>query len=34
MLVQHNPARKVPVLVDGEQVIFDSGVIYRYLLRN
>ena len=31
VLVQHNPARKVPVLVDGEQVIFDSGVIYRYL---
>jgi glutathione S-transferase len=31
VLVKHNPARKVPVLVDNEQVIFDSGVIYRYL---
>jgi glutathione S-transferase len=31
VLVKHNPARKVPVLVDDEQVIFDSGVIYRYL---
>ena len=31
VLVQHNPARKVPVLVDGEQHVFDSGVIYRYL---
>ena len=31
VLVQHNPARKVPVLVDDQQVIFDSGVIYRYL---
>jgi glutathione S-transferase len=31
VLVQHNPARKVPVLIDQEQVIFDSGVIYRYL---
>ncbi|MDF3126576.1 glutathione S-transferase family protein [Rheinheimera sp. 1928-s] len=31
VLVKHNPARKVPVLVDGEQVVFDSGVIYRYL---
>lgn len=30
-LVQQNPARKVPVLVDGEQHIFDSNVIYRYL---
>ncbi|RVT47370.1 glutathione S-transferase family protein [Rheinheimera sediminis] len=31
VLVKHNPARKVPVLVDGELVIFDSGVIYRYI---
>lgn len=31
VLVQHNPARKVPVLVDGDQLVFDSGVIYRYL---
>ncbi|MBU1621421.1 MAG: glutathione S-transferase family protein [Gammaproteobacteria bacterium] len=31
VLVKHNPARKVPVLVDAEQTIFDSGVIYRYL---
>lgn len=31
VLVKHNPARKVPVLVDEQQVIFDSGVIYRYL---
>ncbi len=31
VLIQHNPARKVPMLQDGEQVIFDSNVIYRYL---
>lgn len=31
VLIQHNPARKVPMLQDGDQVIFDSGVIYRYL---
>lgn len=31
VLIQHNPARKVPMLLDGEQVIFDSNVIYRYL---
>ncbi len=31
VLVAHNPARKVPMLQDGEQIIFDSGVIYRYL---
>lgn len=30
-LIKLNPARKVPMLMDGEQVIFDSGVIYRYL---
>ena len=30
-LIKLNPARKVPMLQDGEQVIFDSGVIYRYL---
>jgi glutathione S-transferase len=31
VLIAHNPARKVPMLLDGEQIIFDSGVIYRYL---
>lgn len=30
-LIKYNPARKVPMLLDDEQVIFDSGVIYRYL---
>lgn len=30
-LIALNPTRKIPMLVDGEQVIFDSGVIYRYL---
>lgn len=31
ILIKHNPARKIPMLLDGEQVIFDSNVIYRYL---
>lgn len=26
-----NPTRKIPMLKDGEQVIFDSNVIFRYL---
>lgn len=30
-LVRLNPTRKVPMLQDGEFVIFDSGVIFRYL---
>jgi len=30
-LVKLNPTRKVPMLQDGELVIFDSGVIFRYL---
>lgn len=30
-LIKYNPARKVPMLLDDNQVIFDSGVIYRYL---
>ncbi|WP_348732179.1 glutathione S-transferase family protein [Rheinheimera texasensis] len=30
-LIALNPTRKVPMLADGEQVVFDSGVIYRYL---
>jgi glutathione S-transferase len=30
-LVQYNPTRKVPMLEDGELIIFDSGVIFRYL---
>ena len=29
--MQLNPTRKVPMLQDGELVIFDSGVIFRYL---
>ncbi|MBQ4813707.1 glutathione S-transferase [Pseudoalteromonas luteoviolacea] len=31
VLVEHNPARKIPFLVCGEQVINDSNVIARYL---
>ncbi len=30
-LVRYNPTRKVPMLQDGELIIFDSGVIFRYL---
>lgn len=30
-LSANNPAKKVPFLIDGQQTIFDSGVIYRYL---
>ncbi|WNO61239.1 glutathione S-transferase family protein [Rheinheimera sp. MMS21-TC3] len=30
-LIKYNPARKVPMLLDGEQIVFDSGVIYRYI---
>ena len=30
-LIKLNPTRKVPMLQDGELVIFDSGVIFRYL---
>lgn len=30
-LIKYNPARKVPMLLDGAQLVFDSGVIYRYL---
>lgn len=31
ILIKYNPARKVPMLLDGEQLVFDSGVIYRYI---
>lgn len=31
-LIRLNPTRKVPMLEDNGQVIFDSGVIYRYLV--
>lgn len=31
ILKQKNPTLKVPVLFDGEQAIYDSRVIYRYL---
>ncbi|WP_448546496.1 glutathione S-transferase family protein [Thalassotalea fusca] len=31
LLTQSNPAKRVPALIDGEQTIIDSGVIYRYL---
>lgn len=31
MLSQYNPTNKIPVLLDDELPIFDSGVIYRYL---
>ncbi|SFC41644.1 glutathione S-transferase family protein [Pseudoalteromonas denitrificans] len=30
-LIELNPTRKIPMLKDGEQVIFDSNVIHRYL---
>ncbi|CAM3838263.1 glutathione S-transferase family protein [Rheinheimera salexigens] len=30
-LIKYNPVRKVPMLLDGAQLVFDSGVIYRYL---
>jgi len=32
-LKKYNPTCKIPMLKDGEHVIFDSGVIYRYLLQ-
>ncbi|MEW6984028.1 glutathione S-transferase family protein [Colwelliaceae bacterium 6471] len=31
ILTANNPAQKVPALIDEEQCIFDSRVIYRYL---
>ncbi len=31
MLSQYNPTNKIPMLLDDELPIFDSGVIYRYL---
>lgn len=31
ILTEHNPAGKIPFLVDDEQVIYDSGVIFEYL---
>lgn len=31
VLVEKNPTLKVPMLVDGKQILFDSRVIYRYL---
>lgn len=31
LLVRLNPTQKIPMLHDGAHVIFDSGVIYRYL---
>ena len=30
-IMKQNPSMKIPMLVDGEVVVFDSGVIYRYL---
>ena len=30
-LTENNPAQKIPVLLDADNVINDSGVIYRYL---
>ncbi len=30
-LVKLNPTRKIPMLKDGEQIVYDSGVIQRYL---
>ena len=31
LLTKHNPAQKIPALIDGQQCIYDSRVIYRYL---
>ena len=31
LLTKANPAKRVPALIDGEQTVIDSGVIYRYL---
>jgi glutathione S-transferase len=31
LLTDANPAQKIPALIDGEDCIYDSGVIYRYL---
>ena len=31
LLTKNNPAQKVPALIDGEQCIYDSRVIFRYL---
>ncbi|GLX79149.1 glutathione S-transferase [Thalassotalea insulae] len=33
VLTENNPAQKVPALIDGEQCIYDSRVIYRYLVQ-
>ncbi|MCV6589797.1 MAG: glutathione S-transferase family protein [Marinobacterium sp.] len=30
-LEKYNPAMKIPMLLDGEQPVYDSGVIFRYL---
>lgn len=30
-VIRHNPARKIPVLEDGDLILSDSSVIYRYL---
>ncbi|MEM0911638.1 MAG: glutathione S-transferase N-terminal domain-containing protein [Pseudomonadota bacterium] len=30
-VMKQNPSMKIPMLVDNETVVFDSGVIYRYL---
>ena len=31
LLASHNPTLKIPMLQDGEQMLFDSRVIFRYL---
>ncbi|CAH9049638.1 hypothetical protein PSECIP111854_00284 [Pseudoalteromonas sp. CIP111854] len=31
-LIAHNPARKIPFLIDNTNTICDSGAIYRYLI--
>lgn len=31
VLRAHNPTRKIPMLLDGEQAVFDSRIIQRYL---
>lgn len=31
LLTDANPAQKIPALIDGEDCIYDSGIIYRYL---
>jgi glutathione S-transferase len=33
MLLAYNPTLKIPMLLDGDQVVLDSGIIYQYLVQ-